>query len=98
MKAYECAIRLCALITEVGSFVYKDRLEHDCICAEHTEARIGEPQVAEEIIVFIERAVRNTIRGRVIVHCNKSTRSQSHGTKVQEGISEATKKNVNSGT
>jgi hypothetical protein len=34
MNRQETITALCALVTEVGSVIYKDEVPHDCFCAE----------------------------------------------------------------
>jgi len=65
--------RLCNLVSEVGSVRYHDELPHDCFCGINPRGIKFDFQFDEEIIAFIESAVRerlsNTALGSIIASC-----------------------------
>lgn len=50
--------RLCNLVSEVGSVRYADTIPHDCFCGKNPRGVKFDFQVDEDIINFIESAVR----------------------------------------
>lgn len=50
--------RLCNLVSEVGLVRYHDELPHDCFCGTNPRGIKFDFQCDEEIIAFIESAVR----------------------------------------
>ena len=62
MDKSEVLERLCALVTEVGSKVFNDEVEHDCFCGlNYLSPAPGCYQCHPDVIEFIEQAVRQKI-------------------------------------
>jgi hypothetical protein len=58
----EAIERLCELVSEVGGEVFSHQHSHDCICDEGM--RFVNVVIAEPVIAFIEKAVRDAIAAR----------------------------------
>jgi hypothetical protein len=77
--------RLCNLVSEVGSVRYRDELPHDCFCGENPRDIKFDFQCDEEIIAFIESAVRARLSNNRL-HSDRFQRGQAAAIPLQASL------------